>query len=272
MLYKTLKIREEISMTCILSHLYRMMTWPWNVNRATKGPTSNPHHDSRLFCFGSYWDFLKSFIKFISGIRGSTLWERRTSSLLLYARVYMQQPTCGWGRVRTLYADVLRGACLTPTNLCGVSAVVSPYLLLPLVSRLVTWRTAEWNTATHVSRRWRTDESFHSVWGIRKAEFHENPKFASKADAILLSVCRPWLLNLHILPVYPFLSSPLCSISVIAPSVVKPSEIVAGEVRLPSTRVTIIFSSVCVSDRASEHGSISHIIQLCSLRAVYMGQ
>lgn len=153
--------------------------------------------------------------------------------------------TCGWGRGRTLYADVLRGACLTPTNLCGVSAVVSPYLLLPLVSRLVNPKDSRMKHGS-VVRRWRTDESFHSVGGIRKAEFHENPKFASKPDSILLSVCRPWLLNLHILPVYPFLSSPLCSISVIAPSVVKPSEIVAGEVRLPSTRVTIIFSSVCI--------------------------
>lgn len=60
-----------------------------------------------------------------------------------------------------------------------------------------------------------------------------------------LQTCRPWLLNLHILSVYPILSS-LCSISVIAPSAVKPSEIVAGEVWLPSTRVTIVFSSVCV--------------------------
>lgn len=68
------------------------MTWPWNVNSAAKGLTSNSLNDSRLFCSGSYWDFLKSFIKFISGIKGSTPWDRHTSSLLLYARVYIQQP------------------------------------------------------------------------------------------------------------------------------------------------------------------------------------
>lgn len=62
------------------------------------------------------------------------------------------------------------------------------------------------------------------------------------------------------------------NLSLIAPAAVKPSEIAAGEVRLPGTRVTIIFSSARVSDSTSERGSVSRIMQLCSLRAVYMGQ
>lgn len=181
---------------------------------------------------------------------------------------WLQQPNL-WVRKSKNFICWCSQRSMFDPQLISVSAVVSPYLLLPLLSRLVTWRTAEWNPATSHA----ADGQMRAfIRSIRKTEFHKNPKFAWKADSILLSVCRPWLLNLHILPVYPFLSSPLCSISVIAPSVVKPSEIVAGEVRLPSTRVTIIFSSVCVSDSASEHGSISHIIQLCSLRAVYMGQ
>lgn len=59
------------------------------------------------------------------------------------------------------------------------------------------------------------------------------------------------------------------SISLISPSVVEPSEIVAGEVWLPSTKVTIIFSSVCVSDSASARGSTSHIIRLLAASEMF---
>lgn len=40
------------------------------MNSAAKGLASSSLNDSRLFCSGSCWDFLKSFIKFISGIKG----------------------------------------------------------------------------------------------------------------------------------------------------------------------------------------------------------
>lgn len=119
-----------------------------NDDSVTKGLTSNSLNNSRLFCSASYWNFLKvlsnSSVESKEAHRG-----RDTHEVCCYVPVLTcNSQTCGWGIVRTLYADVLGGACLTPTNLCGVSAVVSPYLLLPLVSRLVTWRIAEWNTAT----------------------------------------------------------------------------------------------------------------------------
>lgn len=58
-------------------------------------------------------------------------------------------------------------------------------------------------------------------------------------------------------------------ISLISHSVVEPSEIVVGEVWLPSTKVTIIFSSVCVSDSASARGSTSHIIPLLAASEMF---
>ena len=61
------------------------------------------------------------------------------------------------------------------------------------------------------------------------------------------------------------------SISFISPGVVELSEIVVGEVWLPSTKVTIIFSSVCVSDSASACGSTSHIIQLLAASKMFTG-
>lgn len=66
----------------------------------------------------------------------------------------------------------------------------------------------------------------------------------------------------------PTLYSPQ-SISLISHSVVEPSEIVVGEVLLLSTKVTIIFSSVCVSDMASARGSTSHIIQFLTTSEVF---
>lgn len=59
------------------------------------------------------------------------------------------------------------------------------------------------------------------------------------------------------------------SISLISHSVVEPSEIVVGEVLLLSTKVTIIFSSVCISDSASARGSTSHIIQLLAASEMF---
>lgn len=61
------------------------------------------------------------------------------------------------------------------------------------------------------------------------------------------------------------------SISLISLGVVEPSEIVVGEVWLSSARVTIIFSSVCVSDSASAHSSTSHIIQLLTAQRCLQG-
>lgn len=58
------------------------------------------------------------------------------------------------------------------------------------------------------------------------------------------------------------LSSPPSSIPLISPSVVEIRKIIVGEVWLSGTQMTIIFICVCVSDSASDHGSISHFIQL----------
>lgn len=64
------------------------------------------------------------------------------------------------------------------------------------------------------------------------------------------------------------LSSPLCPVRLpYLHHVVEPSEIVVGEVWLPSAKV--IFSSICVSDSASAYGSTSHIIQLLAASEMF---
>lgn len=79
---------------------------------------------------------------------------------------------------------------------------------------------------------------------------------------------KPWLLNLPLR--LSTLSSPLCSVHLpYLLRVVEPCKIVVGEVWLPSAKVPIIFSSVCVSDSASARGSTSHIIQLLAASEMF---
>lgn len=111
-----------------------MMTWLWNVNSATKGPTSKSFIILFWFLLGVFWEAHR---------------ERDTHPVCCYMPVF----TCNSQPVDEREWELYMLTCSEehvwpPANLCGVSAVVSPYLLLPLVSRLVTWRTAEWNTAT----------------------------------------------------------------------------------------------------------------------------